>query len=74
MGEWGKVQQKLGRRIAYREHYEDKISDNFLQPLYKEMTKSTKVPCSTGTQKLLFLLGEKDEEDTAFSITTFVII
>lgn len=43
MGEWGKVQQKLGRRIAYREHYEDKIPDNFLQPLYKEMTKSTKV-------------------------------
>lgn len=31
MGEWGKVQEKLGRRIAYREHYEDKISDNFVQ-------------------------------------------
>ena len=43
MGEWGKVQQRLGRRIAYREHHEDKISDSFLPPLYNEMTKYTKV-------------------------------
>lgn len=34
----GKVQQNLGRRTAYREHYEDKISDNFLQPFNNEMT------------------------------------
>lgn len=67
----GKVQHNLRRRTAYREHYQDKISDYFLQPLNNEMTLSVYQSYSgTKTQNFLFLLEVSAEEDTWIFLDT----